>query len=162
MRRGPTGLVAVLAVPLLAVPLLAVPLLAGCSEGADGPVPAGNGAAGTAVTVGGVRLQVEVADSEAERVAGLRGRRVPPGTGMLFRYDGARPVRFTMSRVSEPLVAVFVRAGSVVSVEQLVPCAGSVDECPTYGPDEPVDSVVEAAPAALPAAAPGDAVTVAP
>lgn len=151
-----------LTVPLLAVPLLAVLLLAGCSGASGGPVPAGTGVARTVVTVGGVRLHVEVADSEAERVAGLRGRPVPLGNGMLFRYDGARPVRFTMSGVLEPLVAVFVRAGSVVSVEQLVPCAGSVDDCPTYGPDEPVDSVVEAAPASLGAAARGDAVAVAP
>lgn len=109
------------------------------------------------VRVGDVRLQAEVADDDEERAAGLRGRDgVPPGTGMVFRYDDPRPVRFTMSEVDYPLVAVFARDGRVVAVEQMPPCAASVADCPTYGPDEPVDTVVEAAPESLPSAAPGD------
>lgn len=137
--------------------------LAGCS-GAAGPpraAPSGHGDGATVpATVGGVVLLVELADTEAERIAGLRGRVVPPGSGMVFRFDPPRPVRFTMSGVTEPLVAAFVRDGVVLAVSQLAPCAGSLARCPTYGPEQPVDSVVEAAPASLPHVATGDRVRV--
>ena len=108
--------------------------------------------------VGQVRLQVEVAATPEQQAAGLRGRQVPPGSGMVFPYPGSRTVRFTMAGVDRPLVAVFARGGRAVSVERLVPCAGTVAACPTYGPDEPVDLVLEAAPASLPDARPGDVV----
>lgn len=140
--------------------LLGVGLLAGCG---GGPTPAATPVAAPpagSVTVGDVRLRVDVADTPEERAAGLRGRDVPPGYGMVFRYPAAQAVRFTMSEVTLPLVAVFVRDGRAVSVEQMVPCEGSVQECPTYGPAEPVDTVVEAAPGSLPDATAGDPVVV--
>lgn len=138
---------------------LALVLLAGCAAERGGA--AGGGAERVPARVGSVVLQVELAATPEQREAGLRGRsNVPPGTGMAFRYDGPRPVRFTMAGVDLPLVAVFARAGRVVSVEQLAPCAGSVERCPLYGPDEPVDVVVEAAPGTLAAVRPGDSVAV--
>ena len=127
-------------------------LVAAC--GGSGPQERGL----TPVTVGGVRLDVELAVTDEEQRAGLRDREVPPGFGMAFPYDPPRRVRFTMSEVERPLVAVFSRDGRAVSVEQLVPCPGSIDECPLYGPDEPVDLVVEAAPESLPSARAGDPV----
>ena len=137
-------------------------LAAGCtSSPAPSAAPSSVPAAPATVplSVGGVALQVEVADTPQERSDGLRGRTVvPPGTGMVFRYDSPREVRFTMSGVEPPLVAVFVREGRVVAVAQMAPCTGTVAQCPTYGPDEPVDTVVEAAPASLPAVRVGDAV----
>lgn len=128
-------------------------LVAGCSSGD----PEGALARGTA-QVGGVRLQVEVAQTPAEREAGLRGRDVPPGTGMAFPYAGGAPVRFTMAGVDRPLVGVFARDGRALAVEQMTPCAGTVEQCPQYGPAGPVDLVVEAAPASLPAVRAGDPV----
>lgn len=118
------------------------------------PLPAVRG------SVGAVPLVLEVASTDVEREAGLRGRVVPAGTGMAFPYPGGRVVRFTMAGVDRPLVAVFARAGRALSVERLVPCAGTVDQCPTYGPPEPVDVVVETAPGTLPVARPGDPVVV--
>ena len=112
----------------------------------------------TRVSIGGVQLEVELALSEEQRRNGLRDREVPPGSGMAFPFEPAQQVRFTMSEVELPLVAVFARAGRAVSVEQLVPCAGTVAQCPVYGPEEPVDLVVEAAPGSLPSARPGDPV----
>lgn len=110
------------------------------------------------VTVGGTPVQAEVADTDQTRSDGLRGRRsVPPGTGMVFRFPEARPVGFTMSGVTYPLVAVFALEGEVVAVEQMVPCAGTIAACPVYGPDGPVDTVLEAAPETLPDVAVGDA-----
>lgn len=147
--------------PLLAAVSLAALALAGCDGGQEADPPAAPADVAVAVSVGlavgDVRLQVEVADDEAERAAGLRGRDgVPAGTGMVFRYPSARPVRFTMSRVTFPLTAVFAREGRVVAVEQMPPCAGTLAQCPTYGPDEPVDTVVEAAPPSLAGVAVGD------
>jgi uncharacterized membrane protein (UPF0127 family) len=106
----------------------------------------------------GVALTLEVADEPQERAVGLMGRtEVPSGTGMVFRYDAAQPVSFYMYRVPITLRAVFVRDGAVVSVVDMPPCAADQPgECPTYGPDEPVDTVVEVDPQTLPDVAPGD------
>lgn len=145
----------------LVVVLSAGVALTGCIS--DDPAPLSDRASVPAaasrvpVRVGDVALRVEVADDDEERAAGLRGRNgVPPGTGMVFRYPSPRPVRFTMSGVAYPLVAVFARQGRVVSVSRMTPCDGSLAACPTYGPEEPVDTVVEAAPGSLPDVAPGD------
>lgn len=109
------------------------------------------------VMVGDTTIEAEVADTPQTRSDGLRGRDgVPPGTGMVFRFDGEGRQRFTMSGVTYPLVAVFALRGTVVAVEQMVPCAGTIAECPTYGPDGVVDTVLEAAPESLPDAARGD------
>jgi len=133
-------------------------LLATACGGGDGGGDSAPEPDRTRVSIGGVALEVEVARTDEQRRAGLRDREVPPGTGMAFPYEPAQRVRFTMSEVELPLVAVFSRAGRAVSVEQLEPCAGTVAQCPLYGPDEPVDLVVEAAPGSLPAARPGDPV----
>jgi len=143
-------------------------LLAACEQGGRAvevpgaaPTAAGQPALPTArARVGDAELQVELATTPEQRAAGLRGRDVPVGTGMAFRYPGGEQVRFTMSGVDRPLVAVFAWQGRARSVEQLAPCAGTVAQCPTYGPAGPVDVVVEAAPGSLPSARPGDPVTV--
>ncbi len=110
------------------------------------------------VRVGETTIRAEVADTPQTRSDGLRGRDgVPLGTGMVFRFEGEGRQRFTMSGVTYPLVAVFALRGVVVKVEQMVPCAGSLAECPTYGPDGVVDTVLEAAPESLPDAVRGDA-----
>lgn len=133
--------------------LAALLLLAACAAEPDARPT-------TRATVGSAVLRVELATTAEQRSAGLRGREVPPGFGMAFPYEPAQRVHFTMSQVDRPLVAVFARAGRAVSVEHLLPCPGGVDECPLYGPAEPVDLVVEAAPESLPDVRPGDAVEV--
>lgn len=111
----------------------------------------------------GVPLVLEVADEPAERAVGLMGRtEVPAGTGMLFRFDEPVSARFYMFQVPVPLVAVFVRDGAVVGVEQMPPCElPEPRDCPTFGPDAPFDTVVETAPATLPDVAVGDALVLA-
>ena len=135
--------------------LLALALLAGCGgddheRPSDGRVRA---------TLDGVELLLEVADEEQERAVGLMRRSsVPPGTGMLFRYDEPVRSRFYMYDVPIPLRAVFVRDGRVVLSVLMPPCEKGLapQECPTYGPDEPFDTVVETAPETLPDVRPGD------
>ena len=73
-------------------------------------------------------------------------------------YAAACPVVVMPPSISAEPPGVLARDGRAVSVEQLAPCPGSIAQCPVYGPDEPVDLVVEAAPESLPAARPGDPV----
>lgn len=106
----------------------------------------------------GVELSLEVADSDPERAVGLMHRdEVPPGTGMIFRYPEPVQVRFYMYNVAIPLKAVFIREGRVVGVEVMEPCpARDPAQCPTYGPAESFDTVVEVDPETLPEVAVGD------
>ncbi|MGI8536248.1 MAG: DUF192 domain-containing protein [Mycobacteriales bacterium] len=134
---------------------VALLLLAGCS--ADRTATPGPDGRVTAV-LDGVDLTLEVADTPQERAIGLMGRAsVPPGTGMVFRYDAPSQGRFYMFMVPIPLQAVFVRDGRVVSSVVMPPCRESEPQaCPTYGADGPYDTVVETAPETLPDVAPGD------
>jgi len=130
-------------------------LLLGCSSP--------DGATGTAddrvrALLDGVDLELEVADTAQERAVGLMRREsVPPGTGMVFLYDEPSTGRYFMYDVPISLRAVFVRDGEVVSTVVMPPC--ELDDpaaCPTYGADEPYDTVVETAPETLPDVQPGD------
>lgn len=133
--------------------LLTAVLLAGCSGDGDGTVRA---------VLDGVELRLEVADTPQERATGLMRREsVPPGTGMLFRFDEPSTSRFYMYDVQVPLRAVFVRDGVVVGAVLMPPCEDSDPRaCPTYGVDSPYDTVVETAPETLPDVRPGDRLTV--
>ena len=146
--------------------LLAGLLLAGCSSsnGPDAarrpPSPAASAAAErVTATLSGTRLSLEVADEPAERERGLMGRTsVPAGTGMVFLFDQLSTARFYMYDVPIPLRATFVREGRVVLSVVMPPCTERVPSaCPTYGPDEPYDTVVETDPDVAPQPRPGDA-----
>ena len=135
--------------------LVAALLLSGCGGGDPEPAPDGQ----VRATLDGVELLLEVADDPEERAVGLMRRSsVPPGTGMLFRYDEPVQSRFYMYDVPIPLRAVFVRDGRVVLSVLMPPCEQGLapQQCPTYGPDEPFDTVVETAPETLPDVQAGD------
>lgn len=141
-----------------AAALLCLALLAGCSSEpapAAVPEPAEDR---VRATLDGVELLLEVADDQEERAVGLMRRAsVPPGTGMVFLYDEPVTHRFYMFDVPIPLRAVFVRDGVVVGAVLMPPCELDVpQDCPTYGVDEPYDTVVETAPETLPDVQPGD------
>lgn len=146
--------------------LLALVLLAGC--GSDAPsVDAGEPQVvneRASAVLGGVELELEVADEPAERAVGLMRRTsVPDGTGMVFLFDEAVSTRFYMYDVPIPLKAVFIADGAVVSSVVMPPCEESEPRaCPTYGADGPFDTVVETAPATLPDVQPGDPFELAP
>lgn len=101
--------------------------------------------------LGGVELELEVADEPQERATGLMGRtEIPPGTGMVFLFDEPVTSSFYMFQVPVPLTAAFVRDGVVVGIEQMAPCSErDPAACPLYGPDEAYDTVVETAPETL-------------
>jgi uncharacterized protein len=144
---------------------LAGALLAGCGGGSDDAQPAPPGVGQrieetVEAELGGVRLTLEVADEPEERRVGLMGRtEVPPGTGMVFRWDEPLSTSFWMFQVPVPLVAVFVRDGVAIHVERMAPCdVEDSAQCPSYGPPpgEVFDTVVETAPETLPGVAIGD------
>ncbi len=143
-------------------------LLAGCSADqeptAPAPVPVAIPDGRVAATLDGVELVLEVADDEVERAVGLMNREsVPPGTGMVFRYDAPTEGRFYMFMVPVALQAVFLRDGRVVSSVVMPPCRETEPQaCPTYGADGPFDTVVETAPETLPDVAPGDLLRLSP
>jgi uncharacterized membrane protein (UPF0127 family) len=145
-----------------AVALPALLLTAGCSTPAQPPPAEAAQDDRVRAVLGGVELRLEVADEPSERAFGLMQREsVPPGTGMLFRYDAPVQTSFTMYDVPVPLTAVFVRDGRVVFSVVMPPCGLAVpQDCPTYGPDEPFDTVVETAPETLPDVRPGDRLVV--
>ncbi|MCW2778405.1 MAG: hypothetical protein JWN17_2130 [Frankiales bacterium] len=128
--------------------------LAGCSAqepaAAPSPTPTPTTAVPTVVVTAGDSgpVRAEVADDEQERAVGLMGRTsVPRGTGMVFRYALPSSGRYYMFHVPVPLTAVFARSGVVVGVLDMPPCpAQQPQDCPTYGPDKPFDTVLETAP----------------
>jgi uncharacterized membrane protein (UPF0127 family) len=148
---------------LVALAVLALALLTGCSSDEEAPAaPAPPSDERVRARLGGVELVLEVADDDQERAVGLMRRTsVPPGTGMLFRYDEPVLARFYMYDVPVPLRAVFVRDGTVLFSVLMPPCELDVpQDCPTYGPDQPFDTVVETAPETLPDVRPGDRLVV--
>jgi uncharacterized membrane protein (UPF0127 family) len=79
----------------------------------------------TIATAEGTReFRVEVAADEATRERGLMFRKeVPPGTGMLFDFNPARPVAFWMKNTLIPLDIIFIGVdGRIMNIaERTVP-----------------------------------------
>lgn len=91
---------------------------------------------------GPLAVEAEVADEPAERFRGLRGReQLPAGTGMLFLFDEVAARTFTMQDTLIPLDLLVIRAGRVVEIIQMVPCADAEEAC-TY-PTAPADAALE-------------------
>ena len=90
-------------------------------------------------------IDLEVADTPRRQALGMQLRPpLPPLRGMWFPYDPPAPARFWMHRTPEPLDMLFVREGRVLVIEaRTEPCMRL--PCPSYGPDEPVEGVIELA-----------------
>jgi uncharacterized membrane protein (UPF0127 family) len=85
-----------------------------------------------------------VADDPQEQAWGLQMRpRLPALRGMWFPYAMPTPLRFWMHRTPEPLDIVFLREGRVIAIAAALPCPRL--PCPSYGPEELADGVVELA-----------------
>ena len=120
------------------------------SEGSsDAEIPA---AAGTEVSplptltinsVGGrVPVGVEVADTDAERQAGLMGRTVlPEDAGMLFVFEGEQTLSFWMKDTLIPLSIAYIDAeGRIVDIQDMQPLD---DVSPHYVSAEPARYALE-------------------
>ena len=97
--------------------------------------------------IGGDCLRLVVADSQEERVAGLRDHTsdLGPYDGMLFVFEGPTEARFTMSDVTDPLdIAFFDQNGNRNSTRSMKPCPEKAEtECPAYAADGPYIFAVE-------------------
>lgn len=93
--------------------------------------------------VGDRAIGLEVAKTPQEQATGLMFRtELPEDRGMYFPIEPARNVRFWMKNVLIELDMVFLREGVVQAIIPNVPPCLS-ETCPNYGPDVPVDGVIE-------------------
>ncbi|WP_234996643.1 DUF192 domain-containing protein [Planktothrix sp. PCC 11201] len=93
--------------------------------------------------IGGELIQLEVAKTPQQQALGLMYRTdLADDRGMLFPFAQPRVVGFWMKNCKIPLDMIFLR-GDVVKAIQVnaLPC--EQEPCPTYGPDVPVDRVIE-------------------
>jgi uncharacterized membrane protein (UPF0127 family) len=99
-------------------------------------------------------LRLVVADSEDERVAGLRGNSADfgPYDGMLFVFQGPSDSAFTMSDVVDSLdIGFFEQDGTRNSTRAMQPCPTKAEtQCPVYRADGPYVYAVETKPGELP------------
>jgi uncharacterized protein len=94
-------------------------------------------------TIGNHAFNLEVARTHAQQAMGLMYRRwLPDNRAMLFPFAPPQPVSFWMKNVILSLDMVFVRNGTVIAIASEVPPCKQ-DPCPTYGPPEAVDQVIE-------------------
>lgn len=88
-------------------------------------------------------IHLEVADTPEQQEVGLMNRTsLPVDRGMLFRFQPARTVYFWMKNTLIPLDMVFLRDGTVKYIAKNVPPC-QMDPCPTYGPNQMIDQVIE-------------------
>lgn len=104
--------------------------------------------------IGDTTLTVVVADDDAERVQGLRGRSdASPYEGMLFVFPQGTRAAFTMAGVPGPLdIGFYDNSGKNVGKLLMQPCPNGTDAtCPIYQIDEPFRYALETAGGRLPA-----------
>lgn len=88
-------------------------------------------------------IQLEVPRSPRQMALGLMERPpLGPLRGMWFRFEPPTPVSFWMHRVPQPLDLIYLRQGRVIAIDAAVPPCPRLP-CPSYGPAEPADGVVE-------------------
>jgi hypothetical protein len=88
-------------------------------------------------------IELEVAGTPEQQAMGLMYRRsLADNRGMLFTFNPPQTVSFWMKNTLIPLDMVFIQAGKIKAIAANVPPCKN-DPCPTYGPDVPVDRVIE-------------------
>jgi uncharacterized membrane protein (UPF0127 family) len=138
------SIVVALVMPALLVPGLAARGNQGGAPPQHLPIEARWCPAGRPSPKGGC-VALEVPRTWHQYTLGLQLRPpLPEGRGMWFAYRPARVARFWMHRTPQPLDMVFVRNGRVIAIKTAAtPCMRL--PCPSYGPNEPVDGVLELA-----------------
>ena len=127
----------------LAPLLLLVAVACGSAEVAS--VPEASPALSIRTDDGIVSLDVQVADTPAERRTGLMGREsLSPYDGMVFVWEEPVVITFWMKDTLIPLsIAFWDEGGRIISLLDMDPCAQ--EPCPTYGPNQPFVGAVEVA-----------------
>jgi uncharacterized membrane protein (UPF0127 family) len=125
----------------LASLLLLLAVACGQAEEASDPSP--SPALSIRTDDGTVSLDVQVADTPAERRTGLMGREsLSPYDGMVFLWEEPVVSTFWMKDTLIPLsIAFWDEGGRIISILDMAPCIE--DPCPTFGPDQPFVGAVE-------------------
>lgn len=88
-------------------------------------------------------IKLEVAKTPEQQQIGLMYRKsLDENRGMIFIFEQLRPVKFWMKNVNISLDMIFLANGKVKAIEPNVPPC-SIDPCPTYGPENLVNQVIE-------------------
>jgi uncharacterized membrane protein (UPF0127 family) len=111
------------------------------------PAPANTGQtlpiSAYAIVPNGTKIELEVAVTPEQQAKGLMNRpALPDNRGMLFKFPSAQAVQFWMKNVPVPLDMVFLQNGVVKYIQNAAPPCPS-EPCATYGPDVPIDTVIE-------------------
>ena len=97
--------------------------------------------------VNAARIRVVVADTQAERAAGLSGyASLPDDAGMLFVFAEPTQPSFWMKGMTFALDIIWIRDNAVVQIHAAVPPPPpdtADDQLPRYRPDEPITHVLE-------------------
>lgn len=93
--------------------------------------------------IAGKQISLEVARTPEQQAMGLMYRTsLADDRGMLFSFNPPQPVGFWMKNTKIALDMIFLRNGEVKAIEANVPpCTAT--PCPTYGPREIIDQVIE-------------------
>ncbi|MFM2060527.1 MAG: hypothetical protein RLZZ507_197 [Cyanobacteriota bacterium] len=96
-----------------------------------------------AILPNGTKINLEVAKTPEQQMMGLMYRpALPDDRGMLFVFPSAQPVSFWMKNVPVSLDMVFLHKGVIQYIQTSAPPCQS-EPCPTYGPNVPIDQVIE-------------------
>jgi uncharacterized membrane protein (UPF0127 family) len=88
-------------------------------------------------------ISLEVANTPQEQAMGLMYRTsLADDRGMLFAFNPPQPVGFWMKNTKIALDMIFLSNGQVKAIEANVPPCNETP-CPTYGPKEIIDQVIE-------------------
>jgi len=91
----------------------------------------------------GQQIELEVTKTPQQRQLGLMFRKsLDSNRGMLFSFSPPRITRFWMKNVVIPLDMLFIQDRKIKAIANNVPPC-SIDPCPVYGPDLPIDMVIE-------------------
>lgn len=120
-------------------PLSGKPLLSGKQRSLPGQVLPITATA----KLGNQTFELEVAKTRQQEALGLMYRTfLPSNRGMLFLFSPPQPVQFWMKHCRISLDMIFLRQGKVIAISANTPPC-TADPCPVYGPDEPIDQVIE-------------------
>jgi hypothetical protein len=125
-------------------PLLLLVVVA-CGSAEQAPDPHASAILSIGTDDGTVSLDVQVADTQAERQTGLMGREsLSPYDGMAFVWKEPVVSTFWMKDTLIPLsIAFWDDHDRIISILAMDPC--TEEPCPSYGPDEPFVGAVEVA-----------------
>jgi uncharacterized membrane protein (UPF0127 family) len=97
-----------------------------------------------ALMLAGHKVTVDIADTFEARRQGLSGRKsLPADTGLILAWDQPEVVSIWMPDMNFPIDVIFVAGNKVTGVYANEPPCAPQGPCPDFGPNSPVDFVIE-------------------